>query len=185
MVEKELFGFISYILKQLGEKRLYYGTIVVQKIMYFLQEAYGVELPYSFSFYHFGPYDDELDTHLKIMKIYDIIDIGSAPNGVGYSIKVQDKANEYIASAQSLIDSNKKKIDSALRLFGDLKPSDLELKATIHFVFKTNKDHIDSKCLKNVILDKAKSLKPKFTPKQIENGYDFLSRENLLSAVAN
>jgi uncharacterized protein YwgA len=178
--EKNLFGFIAYILEELGEKRLYYGTIVVQKIIYFLQESFQVKLPYNFYFYHFGPYDEVLDTHLHIMKNYGLIEIGFDPKGMGYDIKVKDAAKEYIYSAKEFIEENKDKVESVLKHFGKYEPKDLELAATIHFVFKNNeKDFKDAK-LKQVVIEKVRNLKPKFLNQQIEKEYEHLVQIDIL-----
>ena len=175
--EKVLFGFIANILEKLSEKKRYYGTIVVQKIIYFLQEAYSVRLPYNFYFYHFGPYDDSLDTHLRIMEAYGLIEIGRDPKGIGYDIEVKGNAKEYIKSAKDFIEKNKSEVESVLKYFGNYQPKHLELAATIHFVFKNNKaDKQTPKDaeLKKVVIKKVQNLKPKFFKELIEQEYDHL-----------
>lgn len=180
--ERTLFGFIAHILKQLSKERLYYGTVVVQKIVYFLQNAYGVDLPYKFYFYHFGPYDDTLDTQLRIMKIYGLIDIGSDPKGIGYSIEVkEEKVEEYIKAADDFVEEHKEKVKSVLNLFGNRPPSDLELEATIHFVFRNHKGKFGNRQIKDTVIQKVKTLKPKFTKKQIESEYDLLLEQKVLA----
>jgi len=97
------YGFLAFILDKLGENR-YYGLLVAQKIVYFLQEVFNVNFPYNpynFYFYHFGPYSDALDWDLQMMKSFGLIDIGSDPQRTGYSIEVNKKtAPESIQLAQ-------------------------------------------------------------------------------------
>ncbi len=178
--ERVLFGFIAYILKQLENIKSYYGYIVVQKIVYFLQEAHNVNLPYNFYFYHFGPYDDSLDTHLRIMKNYGLIDIGIDPKGMGYDIEVKKDAENYIESAKEFIEENKGKVESVLKHFGNYEPKDLELAATIHFVFKNNNQHYKGVELEKVVIEKVQNLKPKFLNPQIEKEYEHLVQIDIL-----
>ncbi|MCK4427222.1 MAG: hypothetical protein KAW16_01915 [candidate division Zixibacteria bacterium] len=175
------FGFLVFILDQLGENR-YYGLIVAQKVVYFLKEAFGVGLPYNFYFYHFGPYSDALDWDLQMMKSFSLIDIGADPARTGYSIEVNDKvAKESIREAQEFIKTNKPKIDKVLELFGDYTPSGLELASTIHFVYKNNKSKQPKAQLRRIVVEKVKRLKPKFTVSQIKEQYDYLTEKNIIT----
>jgi len=178
--ERTLFGFIAYILQKLEDIKSYYGYIVVQKIVYLLQEAYQVKLPYNFYFYHFGPYDEVLDTNLLIMKNYGLIEIGIDPKGMGYDIKVKDTAKEYISSAIAFISENKEKVEYILNNFGSYEPKLLELAATIHFVFKNNKSNYKDSELRKVVIEKVQNLKPKFSKTETEKEYDHLVKINLL-----
>jgi uncharacterized protein YwgA len=175
------FGFLAFILDKLGEKRLYYGLIVAQKVVYFLKEAFSVDLPYNFYFYHFGPYSDALDWDLQMMKSFRLIDIGSDPQRTGYNIKVnKETEQESIQLAQDFIDMNRSKINKVLELFGDYTPSKLELASTIHFVYKNNKINQTKTQLKSIVVEKVKKLKPKFTERQIEQEYNHLSDEQII-----
>ena len=180
MNEKAKFGFLAYLLDRLGENR-YYGLIVTQKIVYFLQEAFDVPLPYQFYFYHFGPYDDTLDRDLRMMKGFGLINIGDDPPGAGYSIQVnEDAANESMQEAGEFIESNKPKIDQLLELFGEYTPSELELTSTIHFVWKNNKNGGTETQLREVVVKKVGKLKPKFSQEEIERKYDYLVEQRMI-----
>ena len=174
------FGFLVFILDKLGENR-YYGLIVTQKVVYFLKEAFGVDLPYNFYFYHFGPYSDALDWDLQMMKSFGLIDIGSDPQRTGYCIEVNKKTTqESIQVAQEFIGMNRSKINKVLELFGDYTPSKLELASTIHFVWNNNKRSQPKTQLKAIVIEKVKKLKPKFTQKEIEGEYDYLTAEKII-----
>ena len=173
------FLYLSWI--SVGEKRLYYGLIVAQKVVYFLVEAFGVNLPYNFYFYHFGPYSDALDWNLQMMKSFGLIDIGSDPQKTGYSIEVNKKtAQESVQMAQKFVDKNRSEIDKVLKLFGTYTPSGLELASTILFVWKNNKDSQTKAQLRGVVVEKVKKLKPKFTQKEIEKQYEYLIKQKLI-----
>jgi len=178
---KELFGFILHNLQKLGEKR-YYGTLVTQKLIYFLKESFHVDLlPYRFRFYHYGPYSEELDFDLKLMKGYGTIDIGSDPQGKGYSITVIDeKAKEYISSAKGVIKKYNKESEELLRFFGTYTPKSFELLATIHYVYKKMKDSLTGAKLKEEVVNRVSELKSSFSKDDISTQYDLLVKEGLL-----
>jgi uncharacterized protein YwgA len=174
------FGFLAFILDKLGENR-YYGLIVAQKVVYFLKEAFSVDLPYNFYFYHFGPYSDALDWDLQMMKSFGFITIGADPKGTGYSIEVnKESSRESIQSAQNFIKQNNQKINRILKVFGGYEPGELELASTIHFVWKNNKNSQPKTRLRKVVVEKVKKLKPKFTQKEIEKEYDYLIAEKII-----
>jgi uncharacterized protein YwgA len=177
------FGFLAFILDKLGEKRLYYGLIVAQKVVYFLKEAFSVSLPYNFYFYHFGPYSDALDWDLQMMKSFGFITIGADPKGTGYSIEVNKESSlESIQLAQSYIKQNSRKIDKILDIFGSYEPGKLELASTTHFVWKNNKQQGQPKTqLKTIVIEKVKKLKPKFTEEEIGEQYDYLVAQKIIA----
>ncbi len=181
MKQEIKFGFLAHLLEKLGEKR-YYGLIVTQKIVYFLKEAFHVRLPYEFYFYHFGPYDDSLDWDLRVMEGYGLIDIGADPAGTGYSIEVNHRAAaEYFQEAEKFVEENEKVIDRVLKLFGNYTPSELELASTIHFVWQNNKSIESQEAIRNVVVEKVKKLKPKFTEKQIQDQLSYLTEEKVIA----
>ena len=180
MDEKTRFGFLVYLLEELGRKR-YYGLIVVQKIVYFLREAFEVNLPYDFYFYHFGPYSDELDWDLRMMKIFGFIRIGSDPKRTGYNIEVdKENSEECMQPAQGFISANRSKIKQVLELFGDYTPSGLELASTIHFVDSNVRRSKAKVPLRRIVVERVRELKPKFTQKTIQKQYDFLKEEGII-----
>ena len=86
MNDSERYGTISHVLKKLGETRLYFGKVVIQKIFYFLKSYSKLPLPYDFYFYHFGPYSDLLKHDLEMMQLFGIIKIEDDPKKMGYKI---------------------------------------------------------------------------------------------------
>ena len=180
MDEKARFGFLLYLLERLGENR-YYGMIVVQKIVYFLREAFGADLPYRFHFYHFGPYSDALDWDLQMMRSFGLIRIGSDPKKTGYSIQVNEQtSDEAIRAAHTLIERNKDKIRKVLGLFGQYPPSRLELASTIHFVHNTTVRGKGKAQHRSIVGKEVKELKPKFGMGIIEQEYDCLAKTGIL-----
>jgi len=176
------FGFISQIFKQLEEKRPYYGKIVIQKLLYFIQEATGVDLGYSFSFYHYGPFSEELARDIQIMEFNQLIITSSDPKDRGYSIHLNEKeAEELIRECSSLISDNQDKIDKVLEDFGRYKPSHLELEATIHFIHKDLRLQGKESDIRQKVINLTKKMKPKFNQSVISDGYDRLEELKYIS----
>ena len=176
------FGFISYIFKKLEEIRPYYGKIVAQKIIYFLQEAEGVNLDYNFSFYHYGPYCDELARDIQLMEMNNIIKTSSDPQDKGYAIYLnEEEAIEFIEDSADLIKKYNDKITHAIKDFGRYKPSPLELAATIHYVYKELKSGNGHNIEKDEVIKIVKGLKPKFEITQIDDSYSNLLTKGYLN----
>ena len=179
MEQEERYSIIASILKLLKEKRSYQGKLATQKLLYFLKEAYGVSLSYEFYFYHYGPYSKDLDKDLRNMEMFNIISIKEDPLKMGYSIELnQDRqVDEYINKGNRLVENYKEKIKEVLKLFGELPPEDLELLATIHYVYKDVKD---TSYTKNSIVQTVKNLKPKYEISEIDSYYDYLIANKLI-----
>jgi len=178
------FGIISYIIKRLGDNRVYFGKVVIQKIFYFLTSHSELQLPYEFYFYHFGPYSDLLKRDLDMMQLFGLIKIKEDPQKMGYEIiRVEKKpTKECEKDAESFIQKNIQDINKIITSFGSEEPAALELLATIHYVFEYTKRLCDDvRVHKRIVLEKVKELKPKFLPEVIGAKYDFLEKHNFLT----
>ncbi len=177
------FGIISYMIRKLGENRQYFGKVVIQKIFYFLTSYSKLPLPYEFYFYHFGPYSDLLKHDLEMMQLFGMIRIQDDPKSLGYQIiPVENKStDECEKAARNVVDKHSEDIDKIVSTFGSEEPADLELSATIHFVFENTKGHCpEPQEHKRMVLDKVAALKPKFPAENIKNKYDLLDKRKFL-----
>lgn len=178
------FGIISYMIRKLGENRQYFGKVVIQKIFYFLKSYSKLSLPYEFYFYHYGPYSDLLKHDLEMMQLFGMIKIQDDPKSMGYQIiPFENKqTQECEDTAKSFIRQNSEYINKIVSLLGSEEPADLELLATIHYVFENTKKIRDvAKTHEQIVLEKVKDLKPKFLPEVIKEKYDFLDKHDFLT----
>ena len=178
------FGIISYIIRELAESRQYFGKVVIQKIFYFLTSYSKVPLPYEFYFYHFGPYSDLLKHDLEMMQLFGIIKIQEDPRSMGYEIipGEEGQLSGGYEEALNVVKQYAGPIDKVLSSFGSKDPAELELLATIHYVFeKTRSGYENNEEHKQVVLQKTKQLKPKFTLESIEKAYVVLDRQGFLT----
>ena len=178
------FGIISYIIRKLEESRQYFGKVVIQKIFYFLTSYSKVPLPYEFYFYHFGPYSDLLKHDLEMMQLFGMIKIKEDPKSMGNEIipGEEDQLPGGDNEAQSVVKQYSGPIDRVLSSFGSKDPAELELLATIHYVFeKTKPVYENTEEHRQVVLQKVKQLKPKFPLASIENAYVLLDGQGFLT----
>ena len=160
LMQKEVrFAIIRYVVDKLKDV----GKTKIQKIAYFLQEAFGVHLDYVYTMYYFGPYSEELDNDLLDMKLQGYLNIEPDPAGYGYHVR---PGNEVIDSIYNKIEPCKGQLDGCLDKFGDFPALYLELLGTLYFV-----KHSEAKPNKDAIIKKVRVLKPKFEMSEIEEYY--------------
>ncbi len=173
------YGIISYVINKLGEKRHYFGKVVIQKVFYFLKTYSELPLQYEFYFYHFGPYSDSLKQDLDMMQLFGLIKIQEDPKKMGYEIiRIESKSTQGCEKdAESFVQKNIKDINKIIETFGSEEPADLELLATIHYVFEKTKSLCDNDIKhKQMVLRKVSDLKPKFPQDLIKEKYNFLEK---------
>ena len=162
------------LIKRIEEKRLDIGKIQLQKLMYFLKD-FGVPLSYRYVIYHYGPYSFELTSNLDSLDSLDVLDVVSDEKGYGYHIKKGDFADKFFEKDDAVTNEYKDKIDFVIDTFASCEASEIELKATIHFVHNVLKNKKLNTAKKSVTT-KVKQLKPRFTEEKIELSYDELNK---------
>ena len=149
------------------------GKIKVQKLTYFLQEAFRVPLQYKFRMYHYGPYSEEIERDLSVLRSLGYIDIVQDHAGFGFHI------TPLVSEAESMFDNAstgfRKEVAEVIKLFKTCDASSLELYATIHFV-----GNILTVTSKQDIIEKVSILKPKFSPETILEKFNYLVEVKLI-----
>ena len=116
------------------------GKTKIQKVLYFLQESLGVPLNYRFRMHYFGPYSDEIDNALSLSKSLGRIDIQPDSGGFGYHVtpvEIDDDTpwQDYDPSKDSDIEISVADIDKTIGILAEIDTPQIELYATIHFVY--------------------------------------------------
>ena len=148
------------------------GKIQLQKLIYFLQEAFGLPTEYVFRMHHYGPYSEDLDTDMTRLKVTGYVSIDPDLDGYGFHVKPVDVPDQ---NWESLVAPYGKQINQVLKLFGDRPASELELAATIHFV-----DHLLKEASHEQVIETVISLKPKFNRAYITSCQTELREQGLL-----
>ena len=150
-----------------------FGKTVLMKLLYLLQEAYGVSTGYRYSFYTYGPYSQQVTADLDITKMLGGVDVeflGDDPGG--YEISPGRKSDGVLALGRKYIDPHSKQLDELVNLFGEFRARDLELRTTIVYLSK-NVDSIGSGD-RDELLSVIKELKPQFSDQEIQDAVDEL-----------
>ena len=148
------------------------GKIKIQKILYFIQEALGAPLEYRFRMHHYGPFSEDIESDISVMRAVGYIDVEADANGYGYHIT---PASEEQLPWDSELAKYRGEMVDAIDGLKVLDASDLELFATVHFV-----QHLLEKASKEDVLDSVSQLKPKFTKQTIQSAYDQLVKNKLI-----
>ena len=142
------------ILHRLVTARRDVGKTELQKLMYFLQEAFDVPTLYSYRMHHYGPFAESIETDLARLQATGFVKVARDDQGYGYHITPSDKPT---AGWIKMVEPYAEKIDDVLKVFGERPTHELELAATIHFV-----KNLSPNSTTKEVLEKVKALKPKF-----------------------
>ncbi len=171
-MEKNLRVAAIVALTQSAQARL--GKTQVQKLVYFVQDA-GVPLEYKYEIYHYGPYSFELSRDLGSLEGLGVLNIESDPSGFGFDISAGKFADKF-----KLDSKYQKKVDKVINQFGLNSAAELEVKATIHFVYSVVKTKVSPGKLQSEVIQKVGALKPRFTRDFIKDCYSSLERASLI-----
>jgi len=161
------FGTIMRLIELLGDT----GKIRLQKLVYFLQEGWGVSLGYDFVMYHFGPYSAQVDADLSVLAAAGVVKISVDPGGYGYHVVAGELRPGSLAEAAM----DCEEIPKVVEAFRGYDAAALELAATIHFVHS-----LMPGAQRRAVVEQARALKPKFPVSSVEARYDQLVSLGLL-----
>jgi uncharacterized protein YwgA len=156
-------GLVQKTPIRLGKKQM-------QKLVYFAQHC-GMPLQYEYEIYHYGPYSFDLSQELSSLDSLGVLVIDSDPGRAGFDISVGKFAKGF-----SLEPKYEKKIDKVVSDFGSNTPAELEVKATIHFVFSLVRDKTARSKTKTEVIQKVHALKPRYSQVFIDTCYSNLQQ---------
>ena len=174
-------ALVAYIVKKYNEvSSNELGRTILQKICYFSKHN-GVPLRYNFEIYNYGPYSQELYFEVADFKVDEIIK-DESPDEKLSIYKSGTKADELIKKYQKEIDKYKKNIDQVIFLFRQIKPTDFELYATVHYLYLSLTKYYSFPPEIKTLTKKFKEIKgKKFTNDSIEKAYGELKRVGLVT----
>lgn len=170
----EKYGMIAYLAKKIQGLNTQFGKTTIQKLIYILQEIYGVNIGYKYILYNYGPYSQDLASDLDYVAALDGVTISWVNSG-GYDIKPGDRNEVFIEKSSGFINLNKEKIDQAIMEFGGYNAKELELRATIIYMVHEH----DEKDIEKIV-EKVYDLKPYFSCEKIRSAVIELKEKGLL-----
>ena len=128
----ERYGLIVELTKRMQDVSPQFGKTAIQKMVFLLQEIYGVELGYDYSFYTYGPFSFDLSRDLKLIEYHGGLDISFVNSGTrGYRVKPGNKSDLFYEKAAHAICREGLNLDMAIGEFGAYNARELELRSTI------------------------------------------------------
>lgn len=144
------------------------GKTAAQKLIYLLQEVYRVPLEYRFSLYTYGPYTPEIMNDIDYAESVGVISV-SHDRDRGYNLVVGENADKVEEHCDQLRKEYREQLDLLFQMFGEMTAKQLELRATLVYVKKTNSDFT-----RDQIVSVVSDIKPVFDRMEIEAAYQEL-----------
>jgi len=160
--------------------RHYLGRTAIQKLVYFAKTL-GVPIPSSFEIYTYGPYSDSVTFSVDSMLADDVLeDISAAPQKYS-NYRLGPNANEILNAYRSAIEPYKGAIDAVVKSLGNFEPEQLELVATLHFIYHKLKQILRKDPLEQQVLQEFRRVKKdKFHQEEVKNYYAALKTAQLI-----
>lgn len=154
------------------------GRTAMQKLTYFTK-VLGVPVPCSFGIYTYGPYSDQVTFTVASLLADDVIgDESGTPERSNY--RPGPNSQELLAEFAERLGPYEEKIKRVVTALGKLRPNQLELVSTLHFLASRQKQ-IYKSFSEDSVLDEFKSIKgDKFSDRDIRACYESLASTGLV-----
>lgn len=174
------YALIIELAKRLDNINPQFGKTALQKLVFFLQEIYGIKCGYDFELYSYGPFDSQLLGDLDLVRHWGGVTVSRVNNSFGgYRIRPSEKGDAIVVKAKEFIDDPKteKALDDLVLTYGSMTARDLELRATTVYVERglRKKGELRSK---EKICSLVSQIKPKFDSQEIEQAVSDLRLRN-------
>ena len=151
------------------------GKTAVMKMMFILQESYGLPLGHTFDIYTYGPYASSVTAELEHLIYTGFVDAVTYDykNASAYKLNASQKGKDAVGAFSMDVESDDQKIRKVLDLFGSKNAKELELDSTIIYIkhqyakdsWPASENDISE------IINEVHSIKPHFTKHEIQNSY--------------
>lgn len=177
------YALIAELAERLQGKSPQFGKTALQKMVYLLQEVYGVKLEYRFDFYTYGPFSSELLQDLDLVEGMEGVDVLPVVSGMGgyqivpgrRSMVLKKKAEDFLGSKE-VSDALDKLVDE----FGRYSAKDLELRSTILYVARDLKRSCGS-VSRPELARTVKEIKPKFQDIEVQQAINEMVEKGYIS----
>jgi len=177
-------GVIADLTQRLKGISPQFGKTALQKMIFLLQEIYGVDVGYSFGFHTFGPFASELLGDLDFAEQMGAVVVKSVDGtyGNGYSIETGENVERVKTESSGFLSQHCEAIDKLVSEFGRKNAKQLELLTTI--VYLNNEIMFDEhKMNRSEAISKIRELKPKFTDTEVQRGMTELEKQHLVKLL--
>jgi len=159
------YALVAELTHRLESKSPWFGKTALQKLVYILQEAFGVNCGYSFQLYTHGPFTSQLLADLDLVESFGAVRVNyvQIPGGyAGYKISTGEKNDDIRAKGEEFIEQYGDSINKMVEEFGNLATKDLELRATIMFADR-DATRSGNPLTREDFVSLVKKIKPRFS----------------------
>jgi uncharacterized protein YwgA len=161
------YGLMAELVIKLKGVSPQFGKTVLQKLVYILQEIYGVPCGYDYILYNYGPYSEALADDLSFFASMDGVKIDWSSR-LGYEIKEAGKTEHFRKRGEKFLTQYASGINEVIEKFGNMNAKELELRSTILYVSK------EEPLAEMDLLSRVKEIKPHFSFNEICSAYEEL-----------
>lgn len=157
----------------------YLGRTALQKIMYFLVRK-GVPLPYTFEIYHYGPFCSDIYHDVECLQADGVVIDKAEPSDQYWNYAPGSNMQQLVSEFWECIKPYEAEIAQVASIFADLPPQDLELIATLDYLYQDEKFRYARPPEKRAVVDRFVGVKKnKFPREQVEQMYDVLLKAGI------
>lgn len=175
--EKDQYALIAHLAKELGPSgRL--GKKALQKYIFLIHEIGGVPTGYKFRFYTYGPFSPDLSGDVDVVQSLGGVRVSYDVTNNAYSIEESQNTDVIVQKGDGFLEQYGEKVKRIVEIFGGRYAKDLELTATIVFIYNKigRKKLFDKDSLK----EKVQDTKPKYGDAEISKALSELERMGFL-----
>jgi len=175
------YALIVELADRLKDRCPQFGKTALQKMVYLLQEVYGIDCGYRFDLYTYGPFSSELLQDLDLVENLEGVNVVPVISGTGgYQILPGERGEALKNKAIDFLSDEKvaSSLDNLVEDFGNYWAKDLELRSTVVYVAKELKrSNISQANLARTV----KEIKPKFTDAEVQQAINEMVEKGHIS----
>ena len=160
-------------------KHAFVGRTAIQKIMYFLKSA-DVPMAYRFDIHYYGPYCQEISRDIECLIADKVVQDQSKKTEDYSNYRPGPALQELLSKHQESLEPFRENIRMLVNALVPLKPPELELFATLDYVYRRQKATGGTGPWKEQVLKQFLDVKTeKFTRDEVEHVYDMMVKASV------
>ena len=150
------------------------GRTALQKMLYFL-DFVGVPTRYRFDLHYYGPFCADILRDAEWLVADEVIKEQSGQPDRYSSYAVGPALEEILEQHRAFLDEHQREIQAVAHALAPLRPDELELLATLHFIFRQETSKGNRGPYRDTIVKRFEQEKPgKFQQSEVVQAYDSL-----------
>ena len=164
---------------QRAEGVRYLGRTALQKVLYFMR-VLGVPMDYRFDIHYYGPFCNAILHDTEMLMADDVIvDLAKGERYSNYA--PGPNIDEVLGMYTKQLEPHRERVHEVVSVLAPMSREKLELLATLHYAFATEKASGEPGPWKARVLRRFHDFKgDKFSADDVANGYDALVRAGLV-----